>query len=105
MIDTAQAVICTWLQLERAMYALHLGNKDDIERLHDVWLSGVPAPDYTVAVVGAAFDERKPRPGDNFKHVVSPLALAKWIEDVSAKRGFPYSSQQALDVTQGQATY
>lgn len=85
---------------------MHQGNQDDINRLHDVWLSaGVPAPDYTVAIPGAAFDERKPRVGDHFNHVVNPLAVAKWVQDVSQRRGFPYSELQALQIVMGEESY
>ncbi len=100
--DMAQALICTWPELAAAMAELHLWNKGDVDDLHDVWMTGVPSPDYKVAIVGANFDERKPRVGDHMTHVVSPFILAKWIEKISAKRGFPYSSWQAFALTQGE---
>lgn len=101
-VHMANALICTWLELEKALEPLHLNDKADVDELHDIWLSqGVPAPSYRVALPGERFDERNPRPGDNLKHVVNPLAVAKWIQDVSAKRGFPYNERQAINMTQG----
>lgn len=104
-VDMAQVLECTWPQLKQAMYPLHLNNADDVNRLHDVWLyGGVPSPEYRVALPGERFDERTPRPGDNLVHLVMPTALAQWIEEMSARRGFPYSSQQAMNITQGKVS-
>lgn len=104
-LDLANPLIATWLELERAFADLHMGDRAEIERLHDVYVNSVPAPSYTVALPGRAFDERKPRAGDNFKHVINPLALAKWIREVSHKRGFPYSERQALNIALGIEDY
>lgn len=104
-IDMARPLECTWLQLQQAMYPLHLNNPGDVTRLHDVWLyGGVPSPSYRVALPGEQFDERNPRPGDHLVHLVMPTALATWIEEMSAKRGFPYSAQQAMNITQGKVS-
>jgi hypothetical protein len=101
-VDLAQPVICTWVELARAMADLHRWEKAPLDELHDIWLKGVPTPDYRVAVPGAVFDERRPRPGDVLKHIVPPLPIARWIEQISARRGFPYSAKQAIAITQGQ---
>lgn len=101
-VDMAQPVICTWVELARAMADLHRWEKAHVDELHDIWLKGVPSPDYKVALPGETFDERKPRQGDVLKHIVSPIPLANWIETLSAKRGFPYSAHQAMAITQGQ---
>jgi hypothetical protein len=105
IIDQTQALFCTWLQLYKALEPLHQGNQADINRLHDVWLDGVPSPQYKVAVPGKVFDERHPRQGDYLVHIVSPLNLAKWIQEVSARRGFPYSERQSLSIALGQEDY
>jgi len=102
ILNKADALFCTWLELCKAMEPLHQGNPADVNRLHDVWLDGVPAPEYKVAIQGARFDERTPRPGDHFKHIISPLPLAKWIQEVSARRGFPYSERQSVAIAMGE---
>ncbi len=101
-VNLAQPVICTWVELARAMADLHRWEKAPLDELHDIWLKGVPSPDYKVAVVGAVFDERRPRVGDVLKHILPPLPIANWIKQISAKRGFPYSDNQAMAITQGQ---
>jgi hypothetical protein len=104
-LDLAQPLIATWLELQAAFAPLHMHDAADVDRLHDIYVNSVPAPSYRVAVPGASFDERKPRPGDNFKHVINPLALAKWIREVSNNRGFPYSERQALNIALGIEDY
>lgn len=101
----ANPLICTWLELERAFAALHMGDPADVNRLHDVYVNSVPDASYRVALPGKAFDERHPRAGDHLKHVINPLALAKWIEEVSAKHGFPYTARQAMNIAQGIEDY
>ena len=104
-LDLAQPLIATWLELQAAFAPLHMHEDAEVNRLHDIYVNSVPAPSYTVAVPGANFDERKPRVGDNFKHVINPLALAKWIREVSTRRGFPYSERQALNIALGIEDY
>jgi hypothetical protein len=104
-LDLANPLIATWLELQSAFAPMHMHDPADVDRLHDVYVNSVPAPSYTVALPGRAFDERKPRAGDNFKHVINPLALAKWIREVSQKRGFPYSERQALNIALGIEDY
>jgi hypothetical protein len=101
----ANPLVCTWLELRAAFAALHLNIEADVTRLHDVYVNSVPDASYRVALPGEMFDERRPRPGDNLKHVINPLALAKWIEEVSAKHGFPYTARQALNIAQGIEDY
>ncbi len=94
-------LICTWLELTAAFSPLHMDDPADVNRLHDVYVNSVPAPSYRVELPGQSFDERNPRPGDHLKHVINPLALAKWIEEVSIKHGFPYTARQALNMING----
>lgn len=98
-------LVCTWLELQAAFASLHENNEADVNRLHDVYVNSVPDLSYTVALPGKSFDERRPRAGDNLKHVINPLALAKWIEDVSNRRGFPYNARQALNMIFGIPDY
>ena len=106
IISHADALFCTWVQLYAALEPLHQGDKADVDRLHDIWLTaGVPAPSYTVALPGKRFDERHPRPGDHLTHILPPTALVKWIQDVSARRGFPYSERQSLSIAMGREDY
>ena len=102
VLNTAEPLIVTWIELRNALAPLHLWVKADVDELHDVWLKGAPSLTYKVALPGEVFDERKPRPGDVFKHIVPPMAVAHWIEKISAKRGFPYSFRQSLAITQGE---
>lgn len=102
---TNNPLICTWLELRWAFEQLHMNDEADVGRLHDIYVNSVPAPDYRVALPGQSFDERNPRAGDNLKHVINPLALMKWIEEVSTKHGFPYSSRQAFNIIDGVEDY
>ena len=98
-------LVCTWLELRAAFATLHDNVEADVNRLHDVYVNSVPDASYTVALPGKSFDERRPRHGDNLKHVINPLALAKWIEEVSKARGFPFNARQALNLIYGIPDY
>lgn len=102
-LNYSAPLVCTWNQLARAFADLHLWDKADVDRLHDVFVNSVPSPQYTVAIRGAKFDERNPRPGDFFEHVINPLALTQWIKEVSAKRGFPFDDRTARQIMDGQS--
>lgn len=98
------ALIVTWIELSAAFAPLHLNEKAYVDRLHDIWRNSVIAPTWNVEP-GRVYDERKPKHGENFKVIVSPMALATWICEVSEKRGFPYSQRQALKIIMGEADY
>ena len=98
-------LICTWLEAFKVFEPLHQGHKADIERLHDIFASSMPAPTWTVAVPGKVFDERNPKPGDNLAVVWNPLALIAWVKETSAKRGFPYNDRQSANLINGVEDY
>lgn len=104
-LDLANPLIVTWLELAAIFAPLHMNEPAEVSRLHDIWAQSMPAPTWTVAIPGKAFDERAPKVGDNFKTVVNPLALIAWIREVSAKRGFPYSERQAANLLYGVEDY
>jgi hypothetical protein len=102
-IQRLKPLIVTWLDLYQATYALHLADKADVDRLHDLWKMGAPTPDSRI--LRSSYDPRLVQPGNVEKRIVFPSALAKWIVDVSRRRGFPYSETQAIAMTQGEAIY
>ena len=100
-VDLAHALVCDWLQLRAAFEPLHCNEPAEVSRLHDIYRNSVVAPQYNIAIPGKHFDERTPRPGDNFTCIISPLPLIRWIKEVSAKRGFPYDDRTALNIIEG----
>ncbi len=98
---TLKPLTVTWRELCLAMAALHLFEKADVDALHDVWKFGAPLPESRV-LNPVGYDERKAQRGNYEARVVFPMMLAKWIMDVSNRRGFPYNEAQAIALTQGQ---
>lgn len=92
----------TFYELVQATRALHQDDPAYVARLHDVWKRGAPTPD-SILRDPRRYDERLIQPGNIEKRVILPSALAEWIMDASAARGFPYSREQALAMTQGRA--
>ena len=102
-IQRLKPLIVTWLELHRATFALHCGEKADVDRLHDLWMLGAPTPDSRI--LRSSYDPRLVQPGNVERRIVFPTALANWIVEVSRRRGFPYSETQAIALTQGEAIY
>lgn len=98
----SKPIICTFVELTKAMEALHQGNKTDLDLLHDLWLLGAPTPNSRI-LVAKHYDPRKVQPGNFEARIVSPLRLAAWIMDVSKRRGFPYSMETATKIALGEA--
>lgn len=98
------ALIVTWLELRAAFAALHMNEPAEVSRLHDIWRQSVISPEWNVEP-GKVYDERKPRPHENFKCIVSPVPLANWVCEVSKKRGFPYTIKQSLNIVLGIPDY
>lgn len=104
LVAAIQPVFLEFWQLEAAMHPLHLGNPALVDRLHDVWKLGAPSPD-SFNFEPAHFDERKPSEQGRVRRLILPTALAAWIVEVSAARGFPYTPRQALNLVEGRADY
>lgn len=102
-IKQVKPIIATWLQLYQATYPLHLGDKSDVDRLHDLWKLGAPTPDSRI--LQPTYDPRIQQVGNVEKRIVFPTALANWIVEVSRRRGFQYSDVQAIALTQGETIY
>ncbi len=94
-------LLVTWLELHLAMMPLHQNVKADVDRLHDIWLLGAPTPNSRILNM-AIYDPRLLQAGNYECRIVFPTQLAKWIVDVSARRGYPYTWEQAINLTQGQ---
>lgn len=94
-------LICTFRELVDAMQALHLGDKAMIAELHDIWKYGAPIPQ-SIIRNPRHYDERKQQPGNYEARIVFPSKLAAWIMATSAKRGFPYSFRQSLNLALGE---
>ncbi len=97
-------LVCTFYQLTKATEALHQGDKGMIADLHDIWLKGAPTPDSRILLM-KHYDPRKVQTGNLEKRIVLPTLLANWIMQTSAKRGFPYTYKQSLNMALGQEDY
>jgi hypothetical protein len=105
-IPQLKPIVVTFYDLKRALAPLHQYVKADVDRLHDLWKLGAPSPDSRI-LIPAKYDERlnQKAMGNYEKRIVFPTALATWIQDVSARRGFPYTFQQALAIVLGEERY
>lgn len=99
-----QPLIVTFYDLLALLGPLHQGNQADVARLHDIWLEGAPTPD-TRILNPRNYDERKRQPGNREKRIVFPPLLARWVMDVSKRRGFPYTERQVYNMLAGRADY
>lgn len=97
-------LVLTWRELFSAMFALHLGEKADVDALHDIWKFGAPIPQSRI-LKPKGYDERLEQAGNFEARVVFPKMLVKWIVDVSTRRGFPFTEVQAIALTQGHAIF
>lgn len=104
MVDVLKPLNLTWRELHQVMQPLHLNIKAEVDSLHDVWRFGAPIPQ-SIIRNPKGYDERLPQVGNFESRIVFPTLLAKWIMDVSTRRGFPYSWEQAIALTQGHAVY
>lgn len=102
-----QPIICTFHELARATYPLHLNDKGMVASLHDVWLKGAPTP-RSIVRNPKEFDERRVMAwhSANFvERIVLPSLLAAWIKDVAQQRGIDISGLEALNVADGRVDY
>jgi hypothetical protein len=100
-IQTLQPLTLTWLELVQLTAPLHLFIKAEMDALHDVWKMGAPIPQSRI-LSPVGYDERKVQRGNYEARIIFPNSLAKWIVDVSARRGIPCDWMQAIAITQGQ---
>lgn len=103
-IELGKPVIVTFRDLRAALFALHQNIKADVDSLHDVWLTGAPTPD-SIILNPKGYDPRMAQAGNIEKRIISPVTLAKWIQDTSARRGMPLDWRQCLNIAEGRADY
>jgi hypothetical protein len=94
----------TFRELSGVTSWLHLNHTGDLAMLHDVWMQGAPSLDSRILVT-KGYDPRKFQPGNVEERLILPIPFAKWIQDVSARRGFPYTFEQSIKLTFGEADY
>jgi hypothetical protein len=104
LVETLKPLTLTWLELVQVMAPLHMFIKADLDSLHDIWKFGAPIPQSRI-LNPKDYDERLVQKGNYEERIIFPRMLAKWIVDVSKRRGFHYDEVQALALTQGKAIY
>lgn len=90
-------IICTFYELAVSLQSLHLWNKADLDRLHDVWKIGAPTPDSRLLDI-KHYDPRKVQAGNVEKRIVFPKKLGEWIADVGRQRGIEMDSRDAANL-------
>lgn len=86
----------SFYQLSMALKSVHLWNKADVDRLHDIWLLGSPTPDSRLLDI-KHYDPRKIQAGNVEKRLILPNKLAEWVQDVSNRRGFSIDPEVAYE--------
>lgn len=104
LILLEKPLVLTWRELWEIMLPLHQREKAVLDSLHDIWKQGAPSPDSRI-LRPTHFDERLPQAGNVVKRLVLPTPLRKWIVEVSARRGYPYSDAQAAALLAGEVRY
>lgn len=92
---------CTFHTLMYSLQSLHVWNKADVDRLHDIWKSGAPTPN-SIIRNPKIYDPRKPQDAVNHEaRLVIPNLLEQWIEDVASRRGLTYQPGDAARIIEG----
>jgi predicted restriction endonuclease len=99
-------IMCEFWQLVESTTALHQGDKDAIDRLHDIWRQGSVTPRSIIhAHDSLGFDERQAQGHARVARIVLPGMFAQWIVEESARRGMPMTPAQAFNVACGKVDY
>lgn len=83
-----KAIICTYYDLAWALNPVHMFNKADMNRLHDVWKMGAPVPSSRI-MQPKIYDPRIPQQhlGNVEKRIILRKPLAEWTQDVLQRNG------------------
>lgn len=103
-VETYEPVFVSFVDLYGMFAPLHMGHKPYVDTLHDVWVMGSPSPS-SIIRNPKGYDERKVQAGNVEKRLLLYIPLAKWITDVSASRGMPYTMKQAMNILMGREDY
>lgn len=103
-IERYAPVFVSFHELRDVLQPLHMGVQADVDRLHDIWLQGAPSP-ASIIRAPTGYDPRTVQVGNIEVRLMLYMPLAQWIVDVSARRGFNYTLQQAVNLLHGQADY
>lgn len=71
-----------------------MGDKADVDRLHDVWKQGAPTPDSRILNPNG-YDPRLAQAGNVEKRIIIPAALEQWVVDTATRRGLAISPGDA----------
>jgi hypothetical protein len=92
-------VSLTFYQLAVSLQVIHVWNKPDVDRLHDLWLKGAPTPDSRLLDM-KNYDPRTVQAGNVEKRLIIPPSFVDWFNDVAKRRGLnlqPETAYKALD--------
>jgi hypothetical protein len=105
-IFETNVIMCQFWELEQSTWFLHQGDKDAIDRLHDIWRRGVATPESIIlAHEYKGFDERQKQAHARVRRIVLPKDFAQWLVDESARRGMPMTPSQAYNIACGKIDY
>ena len=102
--NAPKMVLATCPQLLDALSILHMYQEPYLSDLIDIWKESVPEINIKQKFL-VGLQHYDPRNDHITRRHVLPFSLAKWIEEVSAKRGYPYTYQQALNLVKGEEDY
>jgi hypothetical protein len=103
-VETYKPMFVSFVDLYGMFAPLHMGVKAHVDTLHDIWLAGAPSPD-SIIRNPKGYDPRIKQAGNDERRLCMYIPLAKWIVDVSAERGMPYTLKQAINILNGHADY
>jgi hypothetical protein len=85
----------TFRALAAALEPLHLWNKADVDRLHDIWKMAAPSPN-SIIRNPTGYDPRLRQLGNVEKRLLLPTPLGQWVVDVTTRRGEPMPLERAV---------
>ena len=103
-MQNEQLLLTTCPNLIKALQPLHWYQQPYLDLLIDIWLESAPEINRSQKIL-LEMKEYDPRKDTITRRWVLTQPLAKWVEEVSFKRGFPFSYRQALDIIKGNANY
>ena len=102
--NNTELILATCPQLLNALEILHMWQEPYVDILIDIWNESPPEININQKIF-VGMTHYDPRKDKITKRYILPNSLATWIQDVSEKRGHPFSYAQSYNLVKGTTDY
>jgi len=102
--NNTELILATCPDLLGALVVLHMWEQPYVDLLIDIWNQSPPEISIKQKLL-VGLKKYDPRRDNITRRYVLPNSLAKWVQDVSEKRGYPFSYIQSLNLVKGTKDY